>query len=67
MSHIVILHLQEQRLKGTTVTVDSFLEWKARFDEERRKKMNKKVETNKLTGKRLSCKERVLMFLILKM
>lgn len=44
---------EEQRLKGTTVTVDSFLEWKARFDEERLKKMNKKVETNKLTGREL--------------
>ena len=45
--------LFQRRLEGTKVTVESFMAWKAKFDEERLSQKEVVVKEKRLTGKEL--------------
>eukprot|EP00088_Acartia_fossae_P000999 TRINITY_DN1036_c0_g1_i4.p1 TRINITY_DN1036_c0_g1~~TRINITY_DN1036_c0_g1_i4.p1 ORF type:complete len:239 (+),score=82.21 TRINITY_DN1036_c0_g1_i4:54-770(+) len=52
---------ERRKLEGTRVTVESFLAWKAEFDQERLEKMKTaKVKSNKLTGRELFMQDKTL-------
>merc|ERR1712198_162598 len=44
---------EKRRLEGTKVTVESFMAWKAKFDEERLSQKEVVVKEKRLTGKEL--------------
>jgi len=54
---------EEQKLKGTLVTIETFLAWKDKFDQERLAEKKKKLpseQSKKLTGKQLFEKDHTL-------
>jgi len=44
---------ERKKLEGTKVTIESFLSWKAEFDEERLRNKDKVIKGSKLTGREL--------------